>query len=151
MLKKYFLLIGLIGLLCTHVVMAKEKMPLQVTREAIVKQYIIALGQADYKTITALFEKNGEVVSTSRGKVNAKEFFYNFLPNIVIAHTNTHQYFIHPTDPNRVVARFHFDFKLKDGEEGEGEYIDEFVFNEKSNLLSAVYMFENLKFPEGKN
>jgi len=146
MLKKYYLLIGLISLLCANLAIAKEEISLQTTREATVKEYIVALGKADYKTITALFAKNGEVISTSRGKVNAKEFFYAFLSNVVTAHTEAHQYFIHPADPNRVAARFHFDFKLKNGEEGAGEYIDEFVFTESSNQLSAVYMFENLKF-----
>ena len=55
------------------------------------------------------------------------------------------------TDQNRFAARFHFKFKLKDGEEGNGEYIDEFVFTEHSTKLSAVYMFENLKFPSNIN
>lgn len=115
-------------------------------REQVVRQYIVDLQKADYKDITQLFEKNGIVISTSRGMVDAKEFFYSFLPNIASAHTELHQYFNNPGASNRISARFHFTFKLKDGEEGEGEYVDEFVFSSHSVKLAAVYMFENLKF-----
>jgi hypothetical protein len=115
-------------------------------REQVVKNYILDLQKADYKDIVQLFEKNGIVISTSKGKVNAKDFFYAFLPNIVSAVTEIHQLFLNANDSNRVAARFHFAFKLKDGEEGQGEYVDEFIFADNSNQLSAVYMFENLKF-----
>ena len=115
-------------------------------REQIINQYILDLQNADYKDITQLFEKNGIVISTSRGKVDAKEFFYSFLPNILHAETKIHQFFINQSDNNHLSARFHFSFTLKDGEEGNGEYIDEFIFADHSAKLSAVYMFENLKF-----
>ncbi len=117
-------------------------------REQVAQQYIQDLQKADYKDITSLFEKNGIVISTSRGKVNAKDFFYAFLPEINSATTELHQIFINNIDKNRLTARFHFAFTLKDGEKGNGEYVDEFVFSENSTQLTAVYMFENLKFSD---
>lgn len=120
-------------------------------RKQVAKQYIQNLQNADYKNMVQLFEKNGVVVSTSRGKVDAKDFFYSFLPNIASANTELHQAFISDTDSNRLAARFHFSFKLKDGEEGSGEYTDEFVFADHSSKLTAVYMFENLKFENSIN
>jgi hypothetical protein len=97
--------------------------------------------------ITQLFDKNGIVISTSKGKINAKEFFYAFLPEILTASTEEHQAFFSSDNSNHLGARFHFKFKLKEGEAGEGEYTDEFVFMDNSTKLEAVYMFENLKFP----
>jgi hypothetical protein len=115
-------------------------------REAVIKQYIGDLQRADYKDISQLFNSNGTVISTSKGKVNAKDFFYSFLPNITSAKTELHQSFVSQADENRYASRFHFQFTLNDGEAGEGEYVDEFVFMDHSAKLSAVYMFENLKF-----
>ena len=75
MLKIKYFLIGLMSVVYADSAFAnKAMMFLQAQREAVVKEYILDLGQADYKAITNLFEKNGEVISTSRGKVNAKEF-----------------------------------------------------------------------------
>ena len=125
---------------------SNEKTSLQQDREQVIKQYIRDLQQADYKDISQLFDSNGTVVSTSRGQINAKEFFYSFLPEITSASTEQHQSFISSDDSNHYASRFHFKFKLKDGETGEGEYTDEFVFVSDSIKLSAVYMFENLKF-----
>lgn len=119
---------------------------LQQTRESVTKRYIQDLQKADYKDISELFEKNGFVVSTSRGKVDAKTFFYSFLPNIIWAKTEVHQDYHNVKDVNRYSTRFNFTFKLKDGEAGNGEYVDEFVFANNSDKLTAVYMFENLKF-----
>lgn len=119
---------------------------LQEAQKQVAKRYIIDLQKGDYKDITQLFAQDGFVVSTSKGKVNAKDFFYSFLPNIVRAKTELNQTFISDKEPNRISARFHFTFKLNDGEEGGGEYIDEFVFSPNSKKLAAVYMFENLKF-----
>jgi hypothetical protein len=120
---------------------------LQDERKQIVKQYILDLQKADYQDITQLFDKNGIVISTSKGKINAKEFFYAFLPEILTASTEEHQAFFSSDNSNHLGARFHFKFKLKEGEAGEGEYTDEFVFMDNSTKLEAVYMFENLKFP----
>ena len=119
---------------------------LREARHQVVAQYITNLKNADYKNMVQLFEKNGFVISTSRGKVNAKDFFYSFLPEVESATTETHQVFAEELDSNRLAARFHFTFKLKDGEKGEGEYVDEFIFTPNSSKLTAVYMFENLKF-----
>ena len=103
---------------------------------------------ADAEGISALFEEGGTVISTSRGNVNANDFFHGFLPEIESASTEFHQSFINNVDNNSYAARFHFKFKLKDGETGEGEYIDEFEFSNNSAKLISVYMFENLKFKE---
>ncbi|OGT37815.1 MAG: hypothetical protein A3F11_10565 [Gammaproteobacteria bacterium RIFCSPHIGHO2_12_FULL_37_14] len=115
-------------------------------REQVIHQYVLDLGKADYQDITSLFEKGGTVISTSRGNVDAKEFFYSFLPDVQSATTKFNQEFISRTDKDRYTARFHFTFKLKDGETGDGEYVDEFLFGSKSAKLTSVYMFENLKF-----
>jgi hypothetical protein len=112
----------------------------------VLKQYVLDLNNADYKDITQLFEKNGTVTSNSHGKTNAKEFFYSFLPLVEKGQTQWHQSFTNDQDVNRFAVRFHFKFKLKDGSEGEGEYVDEFVFVENSDKLLAVHMFENTKF-----
>lgn len=115
-------------------------------RQNVAKQYILDLQKADYKDIVQLFEKNGKVVSTSRGEMDAKEFFYAFLPYINEAKTEIHQFFKASEGSDRLAVRFHFTYKMKDGEEGEGEYVDEFVFAQHSAKLTQVYMFENLKF-----
>ena len=119
---------------------------LNAQRDQVVRQYILDLERADYQGISALFGEGGTVISTSRGNVNAKDFFYAFLPNIESATTEFHQAFISNVDNNRYAARFHFSFKLKDGEMGDGEYVDEFIFGNNSAKLTSVYMFENLKF-----
>lgn len=143
------IILGIAGVLAiTTTYGAIHQDNLENAREAITKRYISDLGRADYKDIVQLFEQNGVVVSTSRGKVDAKEFFYGFLPNILSAKTVPHQSFRGSTDKNRFTVRFNFSFKLKDGDEGAGEYIDEFVFAKNSAKLAAVYMFENHKFPK---
>lgn len=119
---------------------------LQEQRSEVVSRYVSDLQQADYKDISGLFENEGIVISTSRGKANAKEFFYAFLPQVKLAHTELHQRFINSIDNNRFAARFHLDYTLLNGEMGQGEYMDEFVFSDQSNKLIAVFMFENLKF-----
>ncbi len=119
---------------------------LGVEREQIIHCYITDLEKADYQGISALFNKKGTVVSTTRGRINAKNFFYSFLPTVKSAVTEFHQAFISNKDPNRYAARFHFSFTLKDGEKGDGEYVDEFLFANNSKKLISVYMFENLKF-----
>lgn len=143
-----YLLIGLVVMTFSKSVMAAQgdDINLKESREQVVRQYITDLQDANYKDIAQLFEKDGLVISTSRGKVNAKDFFYSFLPEISIATTEMHQYFSSSTDSDRFSARFHFAFKLKDGEKGDGEYVDEFIFSKNSTKLAAVYMFENLKF-----
>ena len=125
---------------------AEPTQSLEDQRQAVISQYVADLEKADYQHIVQLFEKNGIVISTSRGKVDAKEFFYGFLPNIQSAHTELHQAFSGTMDHHRYAARFYFSFTLKDGEQDQGEYVDEFVFADHSTKLSAVYMFENLKF-----
>lgn len=119
---------------------------LQANREHIMHQYILDLAKANSEDIISLFEENGTVISTSRGLMSAHDFFLAFLPSIASATTEVHQTFVNPTDTNRIAARFHFNFVLKDGETGDGEYVDEFVFAKNSSKLSQVAMFENLKF-----
>lgn len=141
--------VSLLLLLASHPLMATthDEAELRAKREHVIHQYILDLGKADYEDITRLFDDKGTVVSTSRGNVNAQEFFYGFLPSIQSATTAFHQSFMSTNDNNRYAARFHFDFKLNDGETGEGEYVDEFIFAKHSTKLITVYMFENLKFP----
>lgn len=151
-MRTKYVTLGLAAMLFISTSYALQDNPqnLQVERERTAKQYIFDLQNADYKDIVQLFEKNGFVISTSRGKVDAREFFYDFLPNVVSAKTELHQFFTSSLYANRLAARFHFSFKLKDGAEGSGEYMDEFVFVANSAKLVSVYMFENLKF-DNKN
>lgn len=119
-------------------------------RTEVVNRYVADLASANLQDIISLFDANGKVVSTSKGSMNAKEFFYAFLPEIKEAITVINQTFMGVTDTNRMAVRFHFTFKLKDGETGEGEYIDEFVFKNNSVQLSEVIMFENNKYNPSK-
>lgn len=119
---------------------------LQAAREHVVHQYIEDLGRADYNDLSNLFVEGGTVVSTSRGTVGAVEFFSSFLSQVQNANTQYHQGFVSSQDNNRYAARFYFAFSMQDGEQGAGEYVDEFVFKENSAKLMQVYMFENLKF-----
>lgn len=125
-----------------------QSISLKEQRERIIHEYIEGLGKADYFSIVGLFVNNGTVISTSQGSVNARDFFYNFLPSIANSATQFHQMFTEISDVNRMEARFHYNYELKDGEKGGGEYVDEFVFMENSPQLVQVYMFENLKFPK---
>lgn len=123
-----------------------ENTSLSKEREQVIEQYIDDLQKADAQDISTLFAENGIVVSTSKGKVSARDFFYSFLPEIEFASTELHGFFSNGTAVNHYAARFHFSFNLKDGEQGEGEYVDEFIFAPNSSQLVAVYMFENLHF-----
>jgi hypothetical protein len=115
-------------------------------REQVIHQYVTDLQQADYQNISNLFIDGGTVISTSKGPINAKDFFYGFLPEIESAQTELHQALISGTDYNRLAARFKFSFQLKNGETSTGEYVDEFLFANNSTKLVQVAMFENLKF-----
>lgn len=136
----------LIALMTTHTMANASTASLKEQREQVVHAYVNYLGKADYQNITKLFDASGTVMSTSRGSANAQEFFYAFLPNVESSATEFHQAFASTTDNNRLAARFHYNFKLTDGEVGSGEYVDEFIFANNSAKLSKVYMFENLKF-----
>ena len=127
------------------VIAADNRTTLAAEREQAARQYVADLGKADSHDIIQLFAKDGYVISTSRGKMDAKEFFQAFLPNISKSSSEWHQYFNETNDVDRFAARFHFIYQMKDGEQGEGEYVDEFIFEKNSNKLTAVYMFENLK------
>lgn len=122
---------------------AGEQDKLDSERKATCVRYLIDLQNADYKGIVQLFDKNGYVISTSKGHMNAKDFFYSFLPNIRTAKTELHETFI---GSGNYVVRFSFDFEMKDGEKGHGEYIDEFVFVPNMAKIMSVAMFENLHF-----
>lgn len=115
---------------------------LQTARQNTINTYVMNLQQADNKAMMELFEKNGYVISTSRGKVDAKEFFDGFLPEITSARTEIHQVFTAGND--KMAARFHFTFKMKNGEAGDGEYVDEFTFMPGTDKLESAFMFENL-------
>ena len=141
--KSIFLLAITIG---NNVMAGSDPVNLNLQREQVISEYILDLGKAEPQGITALFVEDGTVISTSQGNVLAHDFFYSFLPNIEYANTEVHQTFLSKGDGNHYAARFHFDFKLKDGEVGDGEYVDEFIFENNSAKLISVYMFENLKF-----
>lgn len=119
---------------------------LNAKRQQVIHRYVEDLAKADANDIGSLFTDDGIVMSTSRGKNNAKSFFSDFLPMIYTAATDLHQSFISLDDVDRYSARFHLSFQLKDGEKADGEYIDEFVFEKNSAKLKRVDMFENLHY-----
>ena len=124
-----------------------DNLSLDEKRQTTVANYINHLGNANLEGMQAIFGDDSIVVSTSAGEKNALTFFSGFFPLINKAHTELHQRFTSITDKNRIGARFHLDYQLHDGENGTGEFVDEFVFYDNSDQIKAVYMFENLKFP----
>jgi hypothetical protein len=149
-MKRLHIALSLVTLLTASTPYAKtaDVIPLEEARRDITTRYLQDLQNRDYRDITSLFDKNGYVISTGRGVVNAKEFFYAFLPNITSASTAAAQTFI-GEDHNRLAVRFEFNFTLKSGEAEKGVYMDEFIFAEGSTKLMAVYMFENTHFHDG--
>lgn len=125
-----------------------DNLSLEAKRQAVVASYVNNLAHADLDGMQAIFSGEATVVSTSAGEKNALEFFAGFFPLINQAHTELHHRFTSVTDKNRYGARFHLDYQLYDGEIGDGEYVDEFVFYDNSDQLKTIYMFENLKFPQ---
>ncbi len=115
-------------------------------RLAVISAYINDLQNADNKHIIGLFQKGAIVISTSRGSIDAKEFFDSFLPQLASAYTLTKQTFVTTISGDEYAARFYFSYQMKDGSSGKGEYIDEFNFTPGSSKLESVYMFENTKF-----
>jgi hypothetical protein len=118
---------------------------LQQQRIHAIKQYLNNLQSKDVQGMLTLFTKDGTVVSTSKGKISAQKFFTGFLSELTDATVNLSQLFISIQNNNRLSARFHLTYKLKSGEEGQGEYMDDFTFLDHSSKLSQVYMFENVK------
>ncbi|MFA6302744.1 MAG: hypothetical protein WC627_06380 [Legionella sp.] len=145
-MKLQHILLAVSLITTSNFALAQDASELQAQREQVMHQYILDLGRADYADITKLFNEGGTVISTSRGTVNAQEFFYGFLSEVETAKTDVHQTFVSLEDKDHYGARFRFTFTLKDGEVGDGEYVDEFIFAKDSAKLNQVYMFENLKF-----
>lgn len=138
-------IIGLVSLSLTFITpIWAQTYPTQIN---VIARYVHDLGQADAQDIVKLFATDGFVLSTSAGKKDARMFFKTFLPKIKTAHTQLKKIFVsnEQNSGNHYAARFHYTYTLKNGERGDGEYVDEFIFNSKGEL-SAVYMFENLKW-----
>jgi hypothetical protein len=110
-----------------------------------VQAYLKNLNDKDAKAIINLFESNGSVISTSKGKVKAAQFFNHFLPELSQSEVKIKQIYQSISDSNRMGAKFHFAYTMKNGERGEGEYMDDFLFRNNSDKLVQVEMFENLK------
>ena len=140
---KMKLMLGLMISVLATLGYAGEQDKLERERKATCVRYLVDLQKADYKEIVELFDKNGYVISTSKGHMNAKDFFYSFLPNIRTAKTELHETFV---GSGKYAVRFSFDFEMKDGEKGHGEYIDEFIFVPDMAKIMSVSMFENLHF-----
>lgn len=120
---------------------------LEAQRSHVIHQYLYDLENANLKDMISLFTKEGWVISTSKSKINAKDFFSDFLPSIKSAKTVFHQEMLSVDNTEHYAVRFHFEFKLKNGENRQGEYMDEFVFAQNSSRLNQVYLFENPHFP----
>jgi hypothetical protein len=148
------------GVIYTATAVPNNPPTLNSAQTKVIQNYVAALANHDAVAISQLFTSGGYVVSMSKGRVDARKFFGEFLPNIATAHSELHGYFrelnqtscgvnlkiesgCHP----RLAAQFHFDYTMKDDPQPQsGEFVDIFEFEPSSNLLQAVYMFGNDKF-----
>lgn len=117
-----------------------------VTKEQVIKRYLNGLKKGDVKEILSLFEPNGTVISTSKGKLTAEKFYSAFLPHVTQAKVKLSNFYYSSASKDNIAAKFHFAFSLDDGKSEQGEFVDEFIFYPHTQKLSQVIMFENLKF-----
>ncbi len=113
-----------------------------------IKNYATALQNHDAIKITSLFANNGYVVSTSQGKIDAREFFNNFLPFVLEGKVDVKNYYGEISNSNALAASFELTLKLINGEVVHGFFVDEFLFQKNSDLLEGVIMYENTKYPQ---
>lgn len=130
----------------TLIMPAKAADKLMEARLQTVRQYFWNIENKNVEGMSQLFVRNGTVVSTSKGKLPAKEFFAGFLPALNYAKATPSLSYIATNSNEHFAAQFHLNYKLKDGEEGGGTYMDDFLFAKNSNKLVSVAMFENTKF-----
>jgi hypothetical protein len=105
--------------------------------------YLNSLQSLDAKTMNSLFDENGMVISTSKGKVEPRKFFNGFFSELKSANLKTSNVYKEIKDDDHYAARFHFSWVEKSGEAGGGNYMDDFTFAKNSNKLLQVFMFEN--------
>ena len=114
-------------------------------RIEVMDQYFKNMERGSADGMDQIFITNGEVASTSSGVVDASTFYHSFLPGIVEGRVTAGEPMQGIRNKNKWAVRFHFSYTMEDGSTGSGDYIDEFVFSPKTNLLRSVYMFENDK------
>lgn len=119
--------------------------PITNERIQIVQKYLQNLQDKNVQGMRQIFESNGTVISTSKGMVNADEFFNSFLPELTFSAVTVSQVYLSLNDKDHLGAKFHFSFKLKNGEQGGGDYVDDFTFTPESKKIKNVHMFENVK------
>ena len=116
------------------------------SRTARIQNYMAALRNHDAKQMLSQFVPGGTVVSTSQGNVDAASFFNSFFPEIQSAEVTINNIYIDRNSNSKASATFHFNWVLKDGSTGGGDYSDEFFFDDYSgSKLGKVIMYENLK------
>jgi hypothetical protein len=116
---------------------------LEIERLHQIKAYLSDLQDHDADAISGLFVPGGTVLSTSRGSINAAQFFHSFLPTIKIATVSVQSIYKAVDKKNDYSASFSFHWILKDGTKDGAVYEDEFIFEKNSALFKQVIMYEN--------
>src|SRR3989344_5091013 len=104
-----------------------------------IQRYLNNLQTGNADDMANLFMPNGYVYSTTKGKMNAITFFNAFLPQIKTAQVTIRN--IYKQDGGYgswYAASFHYTYIMKDGEQGGGDYTDEFRFHIGSDRLDGV-------------
>jgi hypothetical protein len=130
-------------LMASSVYAGRHDHQLDQKRKAVVHAYLDNLEHANPSGMDNLFVQDGQVVSTSQGHVNAHQFFFDFLPLIETAKVDVGDIYQSISQQGRYSAGFHFSWVLKDGGQGGGHFVDEFVFAKHTAKLKIVYMYEN--------
>lgn len=121
----------------------KRSYSIEKQRLETINQYLNALKNKDIKTMNSLFSSNGVVISTSKGKIEASQFFSGFLTELKSASIKPFNIYKDINDDDHYAAKFYFSWTEKMGETAGGNYMDDFTFAKNSNKLLQVYMFEN--------
>tara|TARA_A100001015_G_C14806278_1_gene639035 strand:+ start:145 stop:585 length:441 start_codon:yes stop_codon:yes gene_type:complete len=135
-----------LSLFMTNSALAKVESPISTKQMATVVGYGKALETHDAAMMERLFKDNGVVVSTSKGKVNAKSFFRDFLPYVVSAKLTFENFYQTTESKNSYSASFDLDMTLESGEKIHSHFIDEFHFKNNETKLSKVVMYESPKY-----
>lgn len=122
---------------------SNNKTTLEKERLETVREYLKSLGSLNSTKINMLFEKNGKVISTSKGEIDSKIFFKGFLSELTSADIKDIYIYKAINDKNHYGAKFNFGWIEKNGTAGGGVYMDDFIFTNGSKKLEKVIMFEN--------
>jgi len=114
--------------------------------EKQILRYLTNLATGNAADMKAVFTPQGYVISTTQGKKPAIVFFTNLLPQLKEEKMTLHRVYSNGKPSGWYSASFHYTFTLKDGEQRDGDYTDEFHVDSVSGKFDQVIMYENLKF-----